>query len=181
MGLGALGALLGAILLWKFWALPKISHWITSEGSTKLKEWLASVVEDPEGESAKEIGKLTGVVMAYGLQGMQELFSTKEGRERLAPIMEVIQEHIQQSIFATWGHILGRLKNAGESIPGMDASMIPPELLGLGEKIMPKGFRDAGIGLPQMLNLASFLTKFKIGGNAGDVSSTGGAHGGWKV
>jgi len=169
MGLGALGALFGALILWKLYALPKISKWIIEQGSGRLKAWMAAVVEDPQGDEAQQIGRLTGVAFSYALQGLEELASTKEGRERIAPLMQMINEHIQQSIFATWGHILNRLKEAGEGVGG-DGMGIPAELLGLGDKLIPKGIKDAGIGLPQILKLADLLGKFKGNGSSGQPS-----------
>lgn len=172
MGLGAFGALMGAIVLWKFWALPKISSWITNEGSTKLRAWMEKVVEDPEGDEAQQIGRLTGVAFSYAIQGLEELASTKEGRERLGPLMEMVQEHIQQSIFATWGHILRKLQESGQGMGG-EGFGVPDELMGIGEKLLPKGFKDAGIGLPQVLKIASFLGRFKGGNGSGAQSPLG--------
>jgi len=173
MGLGALGALMGALILWKLYALPKISRWIIEQGSGRIKAWMAAVIKDPEGEEAQQIGRITGVAFSYALQGLEELASTKEGRERLAPLMEMVQAHIQQSIFATWGHILNKLKETGEGVPGMDAFSIPPEILGMGEKMLPKGLKDAGIGVSQLVKLAGFLSRY--GGNGSSASPSSGA------
>jgi hypothetical protein len=163
MGLGALGALLGAIVLWKYWALPKISSWITNEGSSKLKGWLKKVVEDPDGAEAQQIGRLTGVAFSYALQGLDELASTKEGRERIKPLMEMLQEHIQQSIFATWGHLLAKLKEGGEGLPAMPGGSLPPEILGMAHKMFP------GVDIGQMMGLMKFVSRFS--GNGSDVVS----------
>ena len=176
MLLGGLGALIGALILWKLYALPKINRWIIEQGSAKIREWMNAVVEDPEGIQAQQVGKLTGVAFAYGLQGLEQLVSTKEGRERLGPFLEIIQTHIEQSIFATWGHILNKLKEKGADM-GMDASGIPPELLGIGETLIPKKFKEAGIGVPQIMNIAGWLSQFKGNGSgaSGGVSPARGS------
>jgi len=154
MGLGALGAFFGAVLLWKWWALPKISSWITKEGSSKLRAWLEKVILHPDGDEGQQIGKLTGVAFSYALQGLDELASTKEGRERIKPLMEMLQEHIQQSIFATWGHLLQKLKEGGEGLPAMPGMSLPPEILGMANKMFP------GVDIGQMMGLMKFVSKF---------------------
>lgn len=166
MGLGALGALLGAILLWKYWALPKISSWITNEGSSKLRGWLEKVISHPDGEEGTQIGKLTGVAFSYALQGLDELASTKEGRERIKPFMEMLQEHIQQSIFATWGHILNKLKEGGEGMPGLPGMDLPPEILGMANKMFP------GVDIGQLMGLMKFVGKFSGNGSGDGLSSS---------
>lgn len=171
MGLGALGALLGAILLWKYWALPKISSWITNEGSSKLRGWLAKILEHPDGPEAQEVGKLTGVAFAYALQGLEEMATTQEGRERLKPILAVIQEHISQSIFATWGHILEKLREKGEGMPGLPGLQdLPPEILGIAGKMFP------GVDMKQALGLLSFAQRFTGGPGSGASGPGNGSH-----
>jgi len=167
MGLGALGALFGALILWKLYALPKISRWIIEQGSGRLKAWMAAVVDDPQGDEAQQIGKLTGVAFSYALQGLEELAMTEEGRSRIKPLMEMLQEHIQQSIFATWGHILNKLRESGEGMPGIEG--LDPALLGLGEKLIPKKLRDSGVGVPELLKLAGLLSHFKSPGNGSNA------------
>ncbi len=175
LGLGALGALLGAILLWKFYALPKINRWILQEGSSKLRAWMQEVVEHPDGEQGKAIGQLTGVAFSYALQGLQELAMTKEGRERIAPLMEMLQQHIEQSIFATWGHILQKLRETGGSMPGVAGAGIPDEFLGLGDALIPKALKAQGVDLPGLMKLAGMLQGFSKGnGNGGSWGSSGG-------
>ena len=164
LGLGALGALFGAIVLWKFWALPKISNWITNEGSSKLRAWVEKVIDQPDGEEAQQIGRLTGVAFSYAIQGLEELAGTKEGRERLKPLLEVVQEHIQHSIFATWGHILNRLKEGGEDMPGLPGLELPPEIMGMAGKMFP------GVDMGQILGLMKFLGKFSGNGSGGASS-----------
>ena len=179
MAFGALGALMGAVVLWKFWALPKISGWITNEGSTKLRAWLKHVIEDPAGEDAAQIGKLTGVAMSYALQGIEELATTEEGQKRLAPLLEIVQGHIEKSIFATWGHILRKLQESGSEIAGGAGGELglPPEALGMASKLIPKSMRDAGISVPQIIQLAQMLSRLGGGGGnggAGPASATAG-------
>lgn len=170
MALGAFGALLGALFLWKLYALPKISKWIIEQGSGRLKAWMAAVLDDPEGDEAQQVGKLTGVAFSYALQGLDELVSTKEGRERIAPFMEMVQQHIEQSIFATWGHILQKLKDSGDGMPGMAGTGIPSEMLGLGDKLLPKALKDNGIGIPQIMKIAGMLGMFNGGNGSGGQS-----------
>ena len=168
LALGALGALGGALILWKLYALPKINRWIIEQGSAKIREWMHAVVEDPAGEQAQQVGKLTGVAFSYALQGFEELVSTKDGRERLAPFLDVIQTHITQSIFASWGHILNKLREEGGAM-NLGETGIPPEFLAFGDKLLPKKITEAGIGVKDILGMASWLSQFK--GNGSGQSS----------
>ncbi len=178
MGLGAAGALAAAFMLWKLYALPKISRWITEQGALKLRGFLKRAIEHPDGEEGAEIGKLAGVVFSYALDGIEELASTKEGRDRLKPLLEMAQEHIQQSIFATWGHIMHKLQEGGEG----NGAGIPPMLAGLGEAIIPKAMKEKGVDLQGILGIARYLGLFNgggLGGAPGGNGGNGGMKGDW--
>lgn len=170
MLLGGLGALIGAFLLWKLYALPKINRWVFDQGSAKLKTWIEDVIEHPDQEGGQQIGRLAGVAFAYILQGVAEDLQSKEGRERWAPIIETIEQHIRQSIFATYGHLLNKLTQEGEGTGLPGALNVPPFIAGMAQKMMP------GVDPGQLLQLVQWLSRMSggaPGGGPGSSSSYG--------
>ena len=165
---GGLGALIGALLLWKYYALPKISRWIVEQGSGRIQAWLSAVIEHPDGEEGKQVGRMAGVAFSYILDGLEELVSTTEGHERLKPIMEVVQQHISQSIYASWGHILEKLREGGEGLPSIPGVSLPPEILGMAGKMFPGIDMNQALGL---LKWAGPLLHPESGNGSGAKSS----------
>lgn len=164
MILGGIGALLAAFLLWKGYALPKINKWILEEGSTKMRAWITNVIEHPDGEDGQQIGRLSGVAFAYIMQGIMNDLSTKEGRERWTPIFEAAQTHIQQSIFATFGHLLQKYSDSGDQSGLPQALDLPPFVAGIASKLMP------GVDPKQLLQMLSWLSRLQ-GGSTGGLTS----------
>lgn len=167
MLLGAAGALIGAVLLWKFWAFPRIRGWIFDQGSAKLKAWIDDIVQHPEGAEAERMARMSGVLFAHLMVGITEQLSTKEGREVWSPIWQVVREHVMGAVFATWGHILQDLQNKGMESGIGGAFQVPDFIGGIAQKMFP------GVDPKQLLQAASWLTKLGGDGNGTSFSSPG--------
>jgi len=146
---------LGSWLLWRFYGKKLIIDAILKHGEKMFWNSVKHVVDDPASDEGKAMGKLTGVAMAYGINGFMEMLSTKEGREQLKPVMDTMLEMVRQGIYGTWGHILEDLrKGGGEGIKLPDGMTIPPIAQGLMSKIMP------GININDLAQLIPMIQQF---------------------
>jgi len=158
---------LGSYLLWRFYGKRLIIDAILKHGEKMFWNSVKHVVDDPASDEGKAMGRLTGVAMAYGINGFVEMISTKEGREQLKPVMDTMLEMVRQGIYGTWGHILEDLRKgggAGTALPG--GFTIPPVAQGLMNKMFP------GLDISQLMQLMPMLQQFTGATNASQGASS---------
>lgn len=188
-------AITGAITLC-FAALGSLVLWLTVGRSMIIKYagrslWskIADLGEHPESEENVALARVLGTQVAYMMRSFEADLQTPEGREKYAPIFDFVYQFVTQSIYGTWGQIMKKLHEQGEEIgsginvPGFDVGALPAGALKIADAVMPKKLKEAGVGVGDLIKLASMFGKFS-GGNGGSspdhysAGHNGGKYGG---
>lgn len=162
--LAGLVAGFGSFVLWKFYGKRLLIEYGAQQVWTKLED----MITHPDSPDAQRFGRAVGLAMAYAFKGLNEMIQTPEGREQLKPIYTSMFELVRQSIFGTYGSIMKDLKTKGES--GSPIGNLPPEILGMGQKLFP------GIDLQQAMGLLSFVQRFSGGNKQQSLPVEGSSH-----
>ena len=144
-------AALGSVLIWKLLG-PGI---VRRNGADKIKQWFATLGDDPESEENQQIANAIGVQVAYQLMNVMTDLETPEGRQKYHPIAKALYSVVQASIGGTWGNIIKSMQEHGQDITGGDPltafNNMPPMVTAFAEKAFP------GVDVGQMVGVLKWL------------------------
>lgn len=169
-GLITLGiAALGSVIIW----LTIGKNLIIKHGGKFFWKKLEELGESPESPDNVKLARVLGTQVAYMMDSFAVDMQTEEGRKKYAPIFEVMLGVIQSSIYGTWGNIVKKLQAEGgeiaEGLPGGMMADVPDIALKLGEIAIPKKLKDAGVGVGDLVKVASWISGFTGRGNGGST------------
>ena len=162
--LSTLGAAaLGSIIIWKMLG-PGI---VRRNGADKIKEWFATLGDDPESEENKQIAKAIGVQTAYAMLNVYQDLETPEGRKKYHPLALAIFNVVSSSMFGTWGQIVKSMQEDGANITGGNPlaafNNLPPMVAGIAQKAFP------GVDLKEIMGVVQWLgSQSGKGGNGSE-------------
>ena len=166
-------AALGSLILWRFYGKRIVAKAVAKHGSDALWAALEEMAEDPHHPNNKRLAQFGGVQFAWLLESIAIDMESEDGRQKYGPIFKVAWDFIQASIYGAIGNFIKKAQTEGAEMGNLANLAIPDSVKGLANHLMPKRMRDAGIELPDLIEVGQFVSRFMGRGNGGPASPPG--------